>query len=136
MKSIFVIIALFFCFQAEASLNVQCKTSEENVTAEIQFKGAKGQIFVKKAGVLAYFNYLEATYSEKWKSVTVNATQSNGEVLNGVKIYFDMHRGSTTSAIRPYGLTTEKLFPGSEGIVVYGMTCDQDYNAIIKEISN
>jgi hypothetical protein len=137
MKILFTVVALLVSINAKASLHINCKTNQSNVTTEIQLQGASSSVFVKKDGELAYFNYLTYSYSEVWKSITLVATQSNGQELNGVKIYFDFNNGKTSSAaIRPYGLLTNRLFPGSEGITLVGMTCDQSYEAIKNEVNS
>jgi hypothetical protein len=136
-KIIFIALIAMFTTNAKASLLVNCKTNEGSVTTELQLEGAVGYVIVRKGAKLAYSSYINmSTYSEKWKSITVDATESTAQELNGVKIYFDMNRNTTSAAIRPYGQTTNKLFPESEGITVVGMTCDQSYEDIKKEVSD
>ncbi len=131
-KFIFTIFTVLLCAQAQASLTIICKTTTANVTSKITLDGSVGQIVVSNDNSL-YFDRVDATYNKPWESVTMTGGMTQGQEAKGVKMYFQV-ANPHSAAIRPYGATAGLLFPGSEANTVYGMTCDQDYNAILAEV--
>ncbi|MES2768796.1 MAG: hypothetical protein V4596_06580 [Bdellovibrionota bacterium] len=122
---------------ANASLIVNCKTKQDNVSAQLQFEGSSVYIQVAKNKALTHTTQGIAIFNQKWNSITADGTSQTSDELKGVKIYFESSRHQNISAsIRPYGSTSEILYPGTEGIIVVGMTCDQPYSAIYSEVIN
>lgn len=125
---------LFFAMAAHAELTVNCATSDKDITSQLYFNGSDVKVSVLKNKAQVYSKEGHATYSDKWNTVTADATGQTVTGLYGVKIYFALARNN--ASIRPYGLTQEDLYPGSEGIMVTGMTCDKDYQTILNEVQN
>lgn len=122
---------------AHAALVVNCKTKQDNVSAQLTFEGSSVFVQVAKNKAIVLSTQGGAIYDEKWNSITADVTSQTPEELNGVKIYFESSRHENNSAsIRPFGSTTDTLFPGTEGTIVVGMTCDQPYSAISNEVLN
>lgn len=135
-KFILVSLTVFgTSLSANAALTVSCKT--QNISTQLQFDGSMVHLTVYKNKTLVHSQYGYATFNEKWNSIAVDGTTKTSEETTGVKIYFESSRTENKLAsIRPYGSTAETLFPGNEGIIVVGMTCDQSYQAILSEVRN
>lgn len=131
MKSLLFFFVFCISINTSAALLVNCQTSNKEISAQLQFEKENVNVYVSKHKAMVFTHSGHATHDNKWDSVTVHAVQP--QTGNGVKIYFEVAE-SRRAAIRPYGSTAENLFPGQEGIIVYGMDCDQPYSAIKREI--
>ena len=133
MKSIFVIIAILFSIQANAVIGIYCQSPNKDLDVAILLKKNLADVQVIKSGKILFESTGFASYNELWNSITLDATVNTELGLDGIKVYFEYAR-NVSSAIRPYGATTQKLFPGTEGITVQGIHCNQKFEDIKQEI--
>lgn len=134
----FIFVSLFFLgapLIANASLLVNC-VAKGNISAQLMIEGSSVKVQVSKNKALVHTANGGAIFNEKWNSITIDGTNQTETELNGVKIYFESSRTENKNAsIRPYGSTSELLFPGNPNtIVVVGLTCNQSFQTIQNEV--
>jgi len=137
-KSFFVFLSVsLISLSSNAALLVNCKAKSGNISAQLNFNGSSVAVKVSKNKNLVYSTQAYSTFNEKWNSITVDGTSQIQDQTAGVKIYFESARTQNeAAAIRPYGLTSQALYPGQEGIIVSGMVCNQSYQSIYNEVNN
>ena len=139
MSKFILIIAGFslISLSANASLVVTCVTKQDNITTQLKFEGKSVFVQVTKNKTHIHTTQGSASYNDSWNSIAVDGTVQTSTELKGIKVYFEASRyKNDAAAIRPYGSTIESLFPGTEGVTVAGMMCDQTYQAIQNEVLN
>lgn len=122
---------------AKASLVVTCVTKQDNILTQLKFQGKNVSIQVTKNKSIVHKSQGTASYNDTWNSIAVDGTVQTANELKGVKVYFESARYKNDAAsIRPYGSTIQSLYPGTEGVTVAGMMCDQTYQSILNEVNN
>ena len=137
-KFIFASLLIFAMpLTAKASLFVTCVTKQDNITAQLKFEGKNVSLQVTKNKTLVHSTKGSASYNDTWNSVVVDGTVQTSKQLKGIKVYFEASRyKNDAAAIRPYGSTIHSLYPGTEGVTVAGMMCNQTFQAIQNEVNN